>query len=223
MNLLGSVAILLLSFPLAAQADPAVAQPPRARVQAPAVTLAFPGGTLAELVAQIREKEPRANIVVAAAAASAVLPPMELRGAGLDQVLDSACVVATGGQEVRLHGFHGGGEPVFAIVAVAKAPEASRESVRTEVFGLGTLTEELGLHPETLLSAIEAAVGEPRLVALRYHRESGLVIVRGTGEQLEVVQSVLKNVERDLLQRRVGDQSRPSGAPAGADKPKESK
>jgi hypothetical protein len=204
--------LLLLLAPLAAQEPAPAPQPPAAaakpREPAPTVTLTFAGGPLADFVAQLRRAEPRANIVVEPAAATAVLPPLDLRATGLDQALDAACVVAASEHTIRMKDFRGSGEPVFTILAVRqpKGPEQVREGVRTEVFGLARLTEgrpddDVVPH-EWVLGAIEGAVGEPKLAALRLHRESNLLIVRGTGEQLDVAQSVLKNLERDLAERR---------------------
>jgi hypothetical protein len=88
------------------------------------LTATFGGGTMAEFVAVLRAAEPRANVLVAAAAAQAKLPRIELRGAGLDQALEGACAVAEADFQVRSVQFPGQGEPVFSIVAGA-APEAS--------------------------------------------------------------------------------------------------
>ncbi len=213
MNLRTSFASLFLLLPLTAQQEappPPPAAPPAANAVAPGVTvtLAFPGGTLGDFVDQLRRIEPRANIVMAAGAELAKLPAMDLRGAGLDQALDSACTVAVSDRQIRIKAFRGPGEPVYTILVQDRAQRADggREVVRTEVFGLARLTDVdphgRQLSPTTVLSAIEAAVGDDRLDWLRYHQESGLMIVRGTGEELDVVQSVLKNLERDLQQRR---------------------
>jgi hypothetical protein len=239
MNLPRSLATLLLLLPLTAQepqAPPASASPSapsRPKEPGPTVTLAFRGGTLAEFVAQLRQAEPRANIVMDPAVAKAVLPEMDLRGAGLDQALDSACLVAASDRRIHLKDFRGAGEPVFTLVALTKAPEANRDILlRTEVFGLGRLTDaDAGvpnpLSPATILSAVEAAVGEPKLTMLRFHQESNLMFARGTVEQLQVVQNVLMNLERDMTERRNRKQAQDGRAhPPAVDptqKPKESK
>lgn len=104
-----SFALLLSTLPAVAQ-DPTGSAPPAAKAPAPApvtVTLAFAGGTLAEFCAQLRSFEPRANIVVAPLAADAKLPPMELRGAGLEQALEGACAIAESKALIRMKDFRG--------------------------------------------------------------------------------------------------------------------
>jgi hypothetical protein len=222
MNLHSLFATLFLLLPSVAQDE---VKPPAAKAAAPGVTvtLSFSGGPLADFVAQIRQKEPRVNIVMADGAANAMLPQMELRGAGIDQALESACAVATSDQTIRVKDYRGTGEPVYTIVAVSppRTPVTDREHTRTEVHGLMRLTadnpQNVTIAATTVLSAVEAAIGEPKLATLRLHRESGLMIVRGTGEQLEVVDKVLMSLERDLADRRARLQQRDEARPTGAD------
>src|SRR5688572_20603779 len=140
----------VLALPLLAQ-EPVPTTPPPAPVQvklpAVVVTLSFPGGSMAEFVAQVRAKEGKANIVVAEAANGARLPPIELRGAGLDQALEAACAVAQSELDIRVREFRGAGEPVYSVVAVARQGTATtnpnanpnRNRVRTHVCSLNHL------------------------------------------------------------------------------------
>ncbi|MCU0867100.1 MAG: hypothetical protein MUC36_25230 [Planctomycetes bacterium] len=198
-----------------------ISQPDRPKQNQPAgrppvvVTLKFPGGTLGEFVAMLRQLEPKANVMVAAAAADAVLPALELRGAGLSQVLQSACAVAESHLEIRVKETRGEGEAVFAITARALPPAQdpfAARAQRTKVFSLSRLLEgkeNAGLAPATVLSAIETAVGGPDLLtALRYHKESGVLIVRGTDEQIGVCSELLLQLERDAEARRRQENTR---------------
>lgn len=188
------------------------------------VTATFPGGTMEEFVAVLRANEARANIIVAAAAAEAKLPRIELRGAGLDQALEGACAVAQAEFQVRSVQFPGQGEPVFSIVAVAAprpagaagagagagAASAAKPDMSTQVFSLNRLTDGdprsglAGLNVDTILSAIAASSGdEAKPADLRFHRESGLLFVRGSRAQLSLVKDLLTNLERDQNERRM--------------------
>ncbi|MBP8301820.1 MAG: hypothetical protein KA020_15730 [Planctomycetes bacterium] len=205
---------------------PIVAQDNHEPHEAPArpvvLTATFGGGTMAEFVAVLRAAEPRANVLVAAAAAQAKLPRIELRGAGLDQALEGACAVAEADFQVRSVQFPGQGEPVFSIVAGAApkpaggagagsgAANAAKPDLSTQVFSLNRLTDGdprsglAGLNVDTILSAIAASSGdEARPAELRFHRESGLLFVRGSRAQLSLVKDLLTNLERDQNERRM--------------------
>jgi hypothetical protein len=192
---------------------PAVASARPARVPDVVVTASFPGGTMAEFAALLRRSEPKANIVVAALAGHAELPPLEVRAAGLCQTLEAACDVAAGRVRVAVRTWRGDGETVYSVVGEAKdagganggagrGPAASREllvlSLNRVTDGDGTVP---GWAPETVLSAIEAGVAVNETLDLKFHRESGLLLVRGTAEQLDLVRGVLNTLERDRHDR----------------------
>jgi hypothetical protein len=236
------LAALLFSLPLMAQ-EPEVVEPPpppppeasgarqagtggaaapgagtraQAAVRPPVlVTLKFAGGTMGEFVTMLRQLEPKANVMVAAAAADATLPALDLRGAGLGQVLESACAVAESHREIRVKESRGPGESVYAITARVLPPSQdpfAARAQRTQVFSLARLIEGkdgTALSAATVLSAIETAVGGPELLtALRYHKESGALFVRGTEEQLGVVSELLVQLDRDAESRRRQENAR---------------
>lgn len=226
--------LLLSSFLLPAQDPTSTVAVKAVRPAGAVVTASFRGGTMADFVAVVRSAEPKANIVVATAAAAAKVPPMEVRGAGLDQLLSGACAVAEAEFLVRVNEFRGEGEPVYSIVAMlpqgAPGPQGaqvqtvpSKPDESTSVFSLNRLTEPdprlgggAGLRAETILSAIEAGGGDdPKQPGLRYHRESGLLFVRGNRTQIALVKDLLTNLERDLEERR--RRAAPAKAPPAVD------
>jgi CheY-like chemotaxis protein len=207
------IVCLLLALPVTAQ-EPVTPPAAEARIGRPVpviVDLSFPGGTVAELVARIRQKEPRANIVVADQAATAVLPAIDLRGTGLDQALAGACAVAGGDQQIRVKDVRGVGETVYTITAHrVQGPESvgPKDGPGTEVYSLRRLTaaprDAGGASAATVLSAVETAVGGEgrRLANLLYHEDSGLMIARGSREQLAIVHDVLRSLEQNLTPAR---------------------
>lgn len=229
--ILRTIALACL-FPLSALAQDPTAAPPAATkaVGTPpvTVTLAFGGGTLADFCAQIRQKEPRANIVVAPLAAGAKLPAMDLRSAGLEQALEGACAIAESTALIRMQDFRGPGEPVFTIMAqepvvtigktgpngpvtTGTMPASLPRTEGTEVVSINRLIDAkdgTGFSVTTVLSAIEAATGEQALASLRFHKESGLLIVRGRPDQLALVRDVLSSLESDVKERRKQDNAR---------------
>ena len=61
----------------------------------------------------------------------------------------------------------------------------------------------VGFRVETILSAIEAGTQDGKVApVLRYHRDSGLLIVRGTREQIAIVKDILSSLDRDVETRR---------------------
>lgn len=208
-------ACLSSALSLAAQdGRDAVAAPARERPAPMIVSLAFPGGTLGQFVAAVRQAQPDANIVVVPLAAEVVVPPMEVRRTGLEQALESACLVADGPHEVRVKEFAGPGQPVYTIlVNTSRRAEGQARNAATaaaaaqRVFSLNELTRPRGdgldpLPVATILSAVELAAGEDgKAPLLRYHADSGLLLVRGTPAQVSHAIEALDVLQRDFEAR----------------------
>lgn len=212
-------------------------QGPASAPKAPAavagsVSFAFQGGTLAEFCDLLRRLDAKPNIVVAPLAAPAKLPAMNLVGASVDQALSAACAVAASDVRIALKEFRGPGEPVFTILAQAPkaaeatepdaaangAREASPDRTATRVFSLNKLLLS-ELPVETILTALEAALATanaPETLAkatLRFHKDSGLLIVRGSADQLRLVDEALRCLVAEAPQikiRRSADADAPS-------------
>jgi hypothetical protein len=140
---------------------------------------------------------------------------MVLKGAGLEQALSGAAMAAEADFEVRVKEFRGEGEPVYSIVAYARPqqvvagvagpdPKAEQQSV----FSLNELTgaQPFDVEPfsvETILGALRLATeGEQNPPRIRFHEDSGLLLVRGTQAQIGVVQLTLSTMRNDLSERQ---------------------
>lgn len=211
-----------------------------AAAAAPALKFAFQGGTFGELCALLGQAGEQVggnvNIVIEPDAATVELPRFQVQDAGLAQVLEAACAIASS-EDRLLHvkELRGSGSPVFAIVARLQSQPgganaaAAATRVVTAVHSLGALlkdgSRDFGFAPETILSAIETATVELPLRALRYHTDSRLLIVRGTSENLRVVAELLKELEQDVRrqeQQRKAGEAHPGGGAGkvGGDQPK---
>ncbi|MFN9334683.1 MAG: hypothetical protein ACK6D1_19005 [Planctomycetota bacterium] len=197
---------LLLALPLLAQQPPEPAKP-AATPPAATVRVSFAGGTFGEFVDLLRRQATGANIVMATGAIDALLPRLELNGANIEQALEAACSVAESPWPVRCVEIRGDGAPVYSILYASPPPPPSSSHEagwRTQVYSLVQLTNDadkgIGIKVETVLSAIEAAT-EGKL-ALRFHRDSGLLIVRGVPEHIAVAREVLSELDRDVDRRR---------------------
>jgi hypothetical protein len=207
---------LALALPRQLAAQEAPAAPPQAAAT-PAdqmVTMQFPGGTLAEFVAAVRQAQPKANVVLATSAGGATVPPLLLKNAGIEQALEGAAMAAEADFEVRVKEFKGVGWPVYSIVAYER-PAAAATAVGAvapkgpiqHVFALNELTGKQPFDVEpfsvaTILGALKLAIEDERNPPnVRYHEDSGLLLVRGTREQLQVVELLLSTMRRDIGER----------------------
>jgi len=165
------------------------------------------------------------------------MPAIELRSAPIQAALESIAMVVPDPYRAKavVNVVPGSGVPVYSVVIAADQPPPASSEVR--VFTLSTLTKALPTDPvdapvvlpaKTVLSAIEAGARVlNQQFDLRYHEESGLLFLRGTSAQIEMVQQVLGNLQRDQERVRMELQKQRAARAAGAehaqlpDKPKD--
>jgi len=197
-------------LPLLAQGRPDTAtKSVQAPVGEPTVNLKFGGGTLTQFLAQLREKMLEEtgglNILAPALADDIELPRIELANAPLLDALQSVAQVAPQGFAVEAaRSLGAGGSPVYTVrVRATGAPTNHAQAVLVRVFSIRMLTTSIPdapppLKAETVLSAIEAGGRvQQQPLEVSYHEPSGLVFVRGTIEQIELVGQILDNIARD--------------------------
>ncbi len=138
---------------------------------------------------------------------------MEIKEAGLDQLLECACAAAEGPKMIDCMEKRGNGVPVYTIIARDKKSRSPGRidpmtQIETTVLSLNRLTRGYpdrqvpGLRVESVLSAIEAGSsfdGDP--LEMRYHEESGLLFLHGTIGKLSMAQKVLNILEGDMIDR----------------------
>lgn len=238
---LALLACLLTSFVALPAQDPGWPPTPSAQpggqsspAPVPTLNLVFQGGTFGQLCTQLVEAgratwaHAKVNIVIDREAAKAEVPPFEVQGAELAQILAAACAAGSRPElSLRVEDRTGSVASIHVVTASqsVQAPGAVVAREATAVHSLGALlvdeTLGTGFAPSTILSAIEAATSEQPLRALRYHTDSRLLIARGTKESLAVVAEVLRELDKDLrrqAQLRKPSQpapAEPKGGPAG--------
>lgn len=218
-------ALFACALPLSAQeaGTPPAAVPtqsaPPPKVARPVVTLTFQGGSMVEFIMAVRDHVPDANIVLADNAARAGVPPLVLRKAGLAQALEAACQVVEAPFEVRVKELRGDGEWVYTITAPKAPPRVRSETTpppppAQRIVSLQELTRGEGaLRVDIILSAIELACESAESpVVLRFHGDSGLLIARGTAEQMEALETVVAVLRKARPQSRG---STPAGGVSG--------
>ena len=168
---------------------------------------------MAEFVAALRSKHPKANVMLATRARSVTLPATILKEAGLAQTLEGACMSAAGEYDVRVREFSGNGQPVYSITAHEKRRSSARKPANVyprkipSVYSLSELTMQrrsnvAPFSVKTIMSAIDLAMSHldtpPRM---KFHEDSGLLLISGSAEHTHIVEETLAALRRDLQTR----------------------
>ena len=183
----------------------------------------FNGGTLADLVNVLRGAANGVNILIPPEAAEVSVPNLALRTVSVEAALRAVADVVTdqranvGIGVVRV----GGGQPVFTVrvlLARPAADEPGSEETFVRVYSIRSMTEHnprdnegdpITMSAETILTAIdtglEVASGQTEKAQIRYHEDSGLLFVRGTWAQNNLIESILENMNRDMAARRAAN------------------
>ncbi len=184
------------------------------------VDVDFNGGTLADLVNVLRGAANGVNILIPPEAVRVSVPNLALRAVSVEAALRAVADVVTdqranvGIGVVRV----GGGQPVFTVrvnLARPSADEPGSEETFVKVYSIRSMTEHnprdnegdpITMSAETILTAIdtglEVASGQTEKAQIRYHEDSGLLFVRGTWAQNNLIESILENMNRDVRVRR---------------------
>lgn len=177
------------------------------------IDIKFPGGPLEQFVGLLKGSAPIVNIVIDPAAKDHTVPPIQLRRTSIETALDVAARIVDGGSAFDVNTMRNrAGAPVHVIRSKAKSrkrrPSSSRDVL---IVSIRNLTEDVSgsdrtVKAETVLTAAEAALGianhpgEP--AKIRYHADSGLLIVAGSPAQLSIVQQVVSRIQTDIGQQR---------------------
>lgn len=196
----------------------------------PTISVDFPGGTVEQYALALRAAATTqpVNIVVSKAAARVELAPIQLRDVTLSAAVES---IRAAGEEVGSWLITDVGRPTDsgALVwlvdyrarptkppAAQPTPESNADLQRIEVFSLKQVIEAdpndprgVSVHesPEVVLAAVEATLamtdeateGKPEL---KFHKDSGLLIVRAGPRTLAAISSVVDSIRRDVTRRR---------------------
>ncbi|MFN0134359.1 MAG: hypothetical protein ACKVW3_17740 [Phycisphaerales bacterium] len=172
------------------------------RPAGPVVSLRFPGGTVAEYVTALRvasTSEP-INITCSTEALSIRIPEVTLKDVSLESALRAAAFAAQENGQQRLYVEPFGGLNRTDAFALALMPVRGRDAADDlQVFSIRDLTESGGVKIETVLTAVETALAltdtAPSPATTKYHKDSGLLMIRGNMSQLNAADQVLKRLE----------------------------
>lgn len=220
-SLIAAATLTAGAAPVLQPADPV--QPTVSSRLAPgdAVTLSFKGGTAGDYIAALRQAiQPRPiNVVFKGGAASVQLPPVELASVSVGtaiRTLDRAHEQTPDSGQLRIDRvLEEGGEPVYAIMLYARASQGAAAPMTTDVFSIRGITEPSPDDPEgmpvtlpssVVLSALEAILNvdgnEGPAPVLKFHPDSGLVVVRAGEGQMVLIKRAIGTMQDDTERRR---------------------
>jgi hypothetical protein len=191
----------------------------------PILSVEFPGGTVKGFVEAVRQaaRADRVNVIVPKEAESVQIPAISLRDVTAYTALQSLeyAVIGDSGYQFKVAriGKTDESSATFAIQFYSRGMQQASSSaarLETRVISIHDLISPppglpndpaMVTSPETLLNALKAAsqldvdssVPPPEIM---FHKESELLIIRGTPEQLQTMQSVVGQLASSLDSRR---------------------
>ncbi len=177
------------------------------------ISLDFRGGALEAYVKAVRDAagaQP-VNVVVSGEADIAV-PAVSLNRASVMASVALLEHLVVQGHEIEVSGTpDGGGEPVYIVRIRKTSPlsagnDPNRSYTDLAVFSLRSLLETPGIpgaraRADDLLTAMETALkmaDDAPGAEMKFHPESGVLVIRGTPAQTSAVQRLLSEVKDDL-------------------------
>jgi hypothetical protein len=190
----------------------------------PSFTLSFEGGTVKAYVDLIA-KQGDVNVVIDREVGESKMPALELKNVFAETALQLVPQLATPSVEGATISFDvlaDAPSPVYVLKLRARAPttravgmpmpvmaQPPRPEPELLVLSLNELirpTLPAGeaaepVRAETILTAIDAALGMPggegvRPPTIKFHQESGLLLVRGSIDQLSIAQQIVEQLTR---------------------------
>lgn len=182
------------------------------------ISINFRGGTLAEYVAAVREAAgpDGTNVLFSQEAGSVSVPPVQLQSVSVRialEVLEDVLLPSDVGRSLTV-ATHTDGEaaPVYSIQgAGGHQPSLTITNVLSlnsicKPIWLNSTGSEIFLSQDTALSAVETAVNlgsrGASAAEVRFHADSGLLMIVGTPDQVRTAELVLDQLRSDVRERR---------------------
>jgi len=175
------------------------------QIQEIRVSVDFGGGTLNEYVSALRNAQSKQpiNIVVTPEAEDLPVPPVNLIDVPIEAAVEMLegkyPLPESGYASVDVDDYSRFGDPNHTLLKVAASRDA--RNVHTSVW---SVTEEMeaGLPAEKILAAVEAVLSVfPYESNLKFHEATGLLILRGTEDQIAAVEEALERLHDGIAWR----------------------
>lgn len=202
-----------------------VSQPEPPPIGGPQISITFKGGTVEEYLQSLRAAAPKdtpVNIVASLELQSVQIPPVKLTNTSTYAAL-SALTVLVPREEFNVNvkalsaiGQSAAESNSFAVESARSRSRPSEDRQSLRVFSVRDLMAETDdehserMKPQTLLTAIQSALAETPDVTtppaeVKFHPESGLIIIRGSGAELDAVSQVLNEVRTAAKNEQAAD------------------
>ncbi len=176
--------------------------------QPPLIDVSFEGGTVQQYINAIRKQGTNVNVILDVEDLNLPMPAVELRSVELESaifVLRKRQVVADGilaELDVNMIRHSPRDNPTFVISAETRSVDRSGPN-RSAVLSVKDVINA-GLTPSDILTAVETALelfGDDRARAeMRFHEETGLLIARGSSEQMATIHEVMDQLRESVDQ-----------------------
>jgi hypothetical protein len=171
------------------------------------ITIDFPGGTATEYVDALRKAAKDVNVALVADVSSVRVPPVSLKN--VDPIAAAEILRSVpeeqGGRfvqfELRYEKARSADQSGLITVGakISNKQHPGGDAVISRVFAVSNLLMN-DIKPADLLTSVQTALEmnqNPAMPAqIRFHEATGLLIVRGTGEQVETVTAVVEQLRQ---------------------------
>lgn len=173
----------------------------------PSLDVRFAGGTLGDLVAELKSLRPYSNILLGEGAGAVKVPAFEVFGVTPAGAIWVAQSVAGPDWKVQIDTVNpGDGSAATTIVRLSEDHKANATpslSAPSKAWNLRTWMSNDGGHIEGAFAAIQVGLesfgGSP--IELKYHEPTGVLMARGNQEQINFIESIIKAAAESLLVR----------------------
>jgi hypothetical protein len=180
----------------------------------PKFDLDFPGGTPQQLADAIRKEVGTLNVVIPEEHKKVILPPVKMRQVDARQLFDALyrasqrrVQTANGRFSSEMFGFRtvGVATPQTVWYFEMQKSEPAREQRSVRYFQMASYLTQYKI--DDITTAIQAGwkmPGDPDVGQLSFHEDTKLLIAMGTGEQLNMIASVLAELDKTLKHEMKG-------------------
>lgn len=188
----GAILVLGPGTALAQQAPGQLSQGVGMRKETPRADVDFPGGTVAEYLATLDKAFGAANVAMEPGVESARIAPVRFVGVQRQDALLALQTLADVGPMRKLDVFSVNDD---SIMGLRVSGRVVNYPIETRVWSLRPYLDSQTTSVD-ILSAIETAIGlVPGEPQIKFHKDTGLLIMRAQVDQLDAANQVLKALE----------------------------
>ncbi len=162
----------------------------------------FPGGVPQDLVTAIEKSSgEQLNVIIPPQLSQIQIPPLKFHSVSVSSIFMALSVASRSLSEGRaMYGFHlvDNSTPGVWIFTVDKLAEAKQPKV-CRYYQLGPYLDELNYKIDDITTAIQTGwkmMGDQNPPELKFHKDTKLLIAVGEPMQLEVIDSVIKELAK---------------------------